>query len=53
MLDLLARKPFPGDVKPEITESMIEVSTDVHTRHDELLTQLRHIRDVLVVAGIA
>lgn len=51
MLDLLARKPFPGDVKPEITESMIEVSTDVHTRHDELLTQLRHIRDVLVVAG--
>ena len=51
MLDLLARKAFPGDVKPEMTQSMIEISTDVHTRHDELLAQLRHIRDALVAAG--
>ena len=51
MLHLLARKPFPGDVKPEITESMIEIATDVHTRHDELLEQLRQMRDTLVVAG--
>ncbi len=51
MLHLLGRNPFPGDVKPEITESMIEISTDVHTRHDELLTQLRQIRDTLVTAG--
>jgi carboxylate-amine ligase len=51
MLHLLGRAPFPGDVKPEITESMIEVSTDVHTRHDELLAQLRRIRDALVRAG--
>lgn len=51
MLDLLGRKPFPGTVTPEITESMIEISTDVHTNHTELLAQLRRIRDTLVRAG--
>jgi carboxylate-amine ligase len=51
MLELLARRHFPGNVVPEITESMIEVSTDVHSRHAELLAQLHEIRDVLVAAG--
>jgi carboxylate-amine ligase len=51
MLDLLGRRKFPGNVVPEITESMIEISTDVHTHHDELLAQLREIRDTLVRAG--
>jgi len=51
MLDLLGRKPFPGNVVPEITESMIEVSTDIHTGHRGLLAQLRRIRDALVAAG--
>jgi len=51
MLHLLGRKTFPGDVKPEITEGMIEIATDVHTRHDELLTQLRQMRDTLLAAG--
>ena len=51
MLDLLARKPFPGNVTPEITESMIEISTDVQTRHIELLAQPHSIRDTLVRAG--
>ena len=51
MLHLLGRKPFPGDVKPEITESMIEIATDVHTRHNELLAQLRRMRDALLAAG--
>lgn len=52
--DLLARiekKEHPGDIKPEITESMIEISTVVHTRHDPLLAELRAIRDVLVDNG--
>ena len=40
MLHLLQRPGFPGDIKPEITESMIEVSTDVHTRYGALLGQL-------------
>jgi carboxylate-amine ligase len=51
MLNLLGRKPFPGNVTPEITESMIEINTDVHTNHDSMLTQLRLIRDTLVKAG--
>jgi len=51
MLHLLERKRFPGNVVPEITESMIEVSTDVHTNHGELLSQLHRIRDSLVQAG--
>ena len=51
MLELLGRRRFPGNVVPEITESMIEVSTDVHARHSELLAQLREIRDALVSAG--
>jgi glutamate---cysteine ligase / carboxylate-amine ligase len=51
MLELLARRKFPGNVVPEITESMIEISTDVHTDHGGLLAQLRQIRDALVQAG--
>ncbi len=51
MLELLVRRRFPGNVVPEITESMIEVSTDVHTRHKDLLRQLHQIRDALVAAG--
>jgi glutamate---cysteine ligase / carboxylate-amine ligase len=51
MLELLVRRRFPGNVVPEITESMIEVSTDVHTLHENLLGQLHQIRDALVAAG--
>ena len=51
MLELLGRGRFPGNVVPEITESMIEVSTDVQSGHDGLLAQLREIRDALVSAG--
>jgi len=51
MLELLNRRRFPGNVVPEITESMIEVSTDVQTDHDGLREQLQQIRDALVKAG--
>lgn len=51
MLFLLGKKPFPGDVKPEITESMIEIATDVHTNYNEMLAQLGQMRDALVDAG--
>lgn len=51
MLELLARRPFPGNVVPEITESMIEISTGVHRDHAGVLAQLREIRDALVGAG--
>lgn len=51
MLALLARQPFPGNVVPEITESMIEISTDVHLRFEPLLQQLRAIRNTLCGAA--
>jgi carboxylate-amine ligase len=51
MLDLLARAPFPGNVTPEITQSMIEINSSVHTEHSGLLAQLREIRDTLLAAG--
>lgn len=51
MLHLLGRKPFPGNVTPEITESMIEINTSVHTGYPGLLTQLHNIRDTLVGAA--
>jgi carboxylate-amine ligase len=51
MLELLGRAPFPGNVTPEITESMIEINSSVHTGHGELLAELRRIRDTLVAAG--
>ena len=51
MLHLLGRTDFPGNVTPEVTESMIEINTDIHTNHTELSAQLQHIRDILVLAG--
>lgn len=53
LLHLLRKKPFPGNVTPEITESMIEICTDVQTHHAALLQQLQQIRDTLVRAGDA
>ncbi len=36
------------DIKPEITESMIEIATGVHTRIDPLLDELNSIRVLLL-----
>ena len=51
LLHLLARKPFPGNVTPEMTESMIEINSSVHSGYLPLLTELLEIRDILVAAG--
>ncbi|MES2900878.1 MAG: YbdK family carboxylate-amine ligase [Pseudomonadota bacterium] len=51
LLHLLARKPFPGNVTPEITESMIEINSSVHAHYQPLLEQLLEIRDTLVAAA--
>lgn len=51
LLELLSRADFPGNVTPEITESMIEISTDVQTSYAGVLDQLQRIRDALVEAG--
>ena len=50
LLELLSRKPFPGSVTPEMTQSMIEVATSIQSAHGPLLTELRAIRDTLVAA---
>src|SRR6266404_3088454 len=52
--DLLARLEkveFDGEVKPEITESMIEVNSAVNTRYDQLLDELVRVRDAIVIAA--
>jgi len=52
--DLLARLekvPLDGEVKPEITESMIEVNSSVNTNYDDLRRELKDVRDAIVVAA--
>ncbi|MBU0600920.1 MAG: glutamate--cysteine ligase [Gammaproteobacteria bacterium] len=51
LLELALRRAFPGDIKPEMTDSMIEVATGIHAGHDSLLTQLRTMRDALIDAA--
>ena len=51
LLELMQPEGHPGEIKPEITESMIEVSTSVHAGHDTLLAELQAIRSVLVPAA--
>ena len=51
LMHLLTRKPFPGNVTPEITESMIEINSSVHTAYAPLLAELTEIRDTLVAAS--
>lgn len=50
LLELLSRKPFPGTVTPEMTQSMIEIASGIQTRHAPLLAELRGMRDTLVGA---
>ena len=48
MLRLMSKIPLPGAVVPEMTSSMIEVSTGVCQSSSEVLGQLTQIRDALV-----
>jgi carboxylate-amine ligase len=48
ILELVKEMPCGGVVKPEITQSMIEINSDIHHRHDTLLANLQGMRDVLV-----
>jgi glutamate---cysteine ligase / carboxylate-amine ligase len=48
MLRLMRKHKLPGSVVPEITSSMIEVSTGVCQSSAEVLGQLSQIRDALV-----
>lgn len=48
LLREMAGRKHPGDIKPEITDSMIELSTDICEDYSDALSQLRLIRDELV-----
>ena len=37
----------PGNIVPEVTQGMIEISTGIHHTHETLVTELRSIRDFL------
>jgi carboxylate-amine ligase len=51
LLRLLAGQKLPGNVVPEITSSMIELSTGICVDHADVLRQLGEIRDALVGAA--
>jgi len=51
LIALVSRKRFPGDIKPEITESMLEVSTSVHSVYQPLRDELIGMRNALVVGA--
>jgi carboxylate-amine ligase len=51
LIALVGRQSFPGNVTPEITESMLEVSTSIQHAFDPLRAQLLAMRDALVVGA--
>jgi len=51
LLRVIERGKSKSDIKPEITESMIEVATGIHERYADALEELRAIRDTVVTAA--
>ena len=47
LLRRATREAPQGELKPEITQSMVEINTSVHRRYPELLAELLATRDVL------
>lgn len=51
LIALIERRPHPGEVKPEITESMLEISTSIQQRFEPLAAELRQLRDIVASAA--
>lgn len=51
LMPLVADAALPGQITPEITESMIELSTGICATHADVVMQLTAARDVLVAAA--
>jgi len=51
LLQIINKTEHGYDIKPEITESMIEIATSVHTDHTEMLAELRAMRTLMVSAA--
>src|SRR5678810_445823 len=47
LLRRATREAPGGELKPEITQSMVEINTSVHERYPELLAEVEGTRDVL------
>jgi carboxylate-amine ligase len=47
LLRRVTRDAPQGELKPELTQSMVEINTSVHERYGRLLAELRSTRDVL------
>jgi carboxylate-amine ligase len=48
ILSLLAREKHGFDIKPEVTESMIEIATGIHQNIDTLEAELNQIKALLI-----
>jgi glutamate---cysteine ligase / carboxylate-amine ligase len=48
LLRRMAKHAVAPNLKPEITQSMIEVNSSVHSRFDTLAPEVRRIRDALI-----
>lgn len=44
----LSELSFPGEIKPEITQSMIEINSSVHLSYGSLKNELRSLRNIIV-----
>jgi carboxylate-amine ligase len=51
LIGLVDKTPHPGEIKPEITESMVELNSSIHTRHAALVAELRELRDCVSAAA--
>src|SRR6202000_264235 len=51
LIRLIRERKVPGDIKPEITESMIEIATGICTTFSQARDELRTLRDALVSAA--
>src|ERR1700674_5654228 len=51
LMRLVKDEKIPGNITPEITESMIELSTGICTTHEQAVTDLHAVRDTLVAAA--
>ena len=53
LLRALKNREYPGEIKQEITDSMIEIATGICHSHGEALEQLRQLRDCMAEAATA
>jgi glutamate---cysteine ligase / carboxylate-amine ligase len=51
LLLMLKKIPHPGEVKPEITESMVELNSSIHPNYDAVVGELLQIRDAVTQAA--